>query len=254
MQHKNDSIAVFDSGVGGISVLRELLPIMPNERYLYFGDSANAPYGVRPVEEVQQLFLNAAEKLIAQNIKAMVIACNTATSVAKEILQRKYPELIIVGIQPPILQAAQQFPGKVIGVMATPVAIRSRKITALLDAYAEVSHFIPLPTPGLVDLVESGKGNSPESEELLRELLAPYIGKLDALILGCTHYPFAVETIKRLVGDDLPLIDGAPYTAREAKRRIAEAGLLGDGSGDIVIQNSSTDPAMIARSWELLRA
>lgn len=252
MNQKNDYIAVFDSGVGGISVLRQLIPTMPNERYLYFGDSANAPYGVRPVEEVQQLCLNVAEKLVAQGVKAIVIACNTATAAAKEVLQKAYPDLAIVGIQPPVPQAADRFPGGTVGVMATPLTMKSPKILGLMEAHSHQSNFVSLPAPGLADLVEAGLGNSPESEELLRPLLEPHAGKLDAIILGCTHYPFAAETVKKILGENTAVMDGSPFTAAETKRLLETAGLLNDGPGEVVIQNSATDPGMIQRSWELL--
>ena len=253
MNQKNDYIAVFDSGVGGISVLRQLIPTMPNERYLYYGDSANAPYGVRPVEEVQQLCLNVAEKLVAQGVKAIVIACNTATAAAKEVLQKAYPDLVVVGIQPPVPQAADRFPGGTVGVMATPLTMKSPKILGLMEAHSDKSNFVSLPAPGLADLVEAGLGNSPESEELLRPLLGPHAGKLDAIILGCTHYPFAAETVKKILGENTAVMDGSPFTAAETKQRLEAAGLLNDGPGEVVIQNSATDPAMIQRSWELLK-
>lgn len=253
MNQKNDSIAVFDSGVGGISVLRQLIRDMPNERFLYFGDSANVPYGIRPVEQILQLSMNAVRTLMAQEIKAIVIACNTATTAAKDALASAFPDLPVVGIQPPIPQAAERFPGGTVGVMATPVTLHSPKILGMMQAYSHACRFIPLPAPGLVDLVEAGKGNSPESEAQLRPLLAPYAGKLDAIILGCTHYPFAVDTLKKLVGEDTPVMDGAPYTSAQMKQRLAEADLLSDGPGHIIIENSA-GPDMIPLSWELLNA
>ena len=136
MKHPNDYIAVFDSGVGGVSVLRQLMRIMPKENYLYFGDCANAPYGSRSTEEVRQLTLAAAETLIANYpVKALVVACNTATAAAINHLREKYPDLIVIGIEPALKLAADRFPGGHIGVMATEVTLREEKFDALLHRF-----------------------------------------------------------------------------------------------------------------------
>lgn len=252
MDRKGDHIAVFDSGVGGISVLRQLMALMPRERYLYFGDSANAPYGIRPEEEVQRLTLEAAQALIRQGIKALVVACNTATAAAVELLRQTYPQLIIVGIEPAVKLAADRFPGGTVGVMATPVTMESHRIHELMNRHKEKCDFISLPAPGLADLVEAGKAVSVESEALLRPLLEPYYGTLDAIVLGCTHYPFAAEVIQKLAGPNTVLLDGGEGTARETKRRLEAAGLLREGDGELVLQNSAEDPAIIRRCRELL--
>ena len=135
MNTKQDYIAVFDSGVGGISVLRHLRRELPNERFLYFGDSANAPYGTRPTEEIRALTLAAAEKLVARGIKALVVACNTATAAAIEDLRRCYPDLIVVGIEPALKIASDRFPGGTVGVMATPATLREGKFARLLQRF-----------------------------------------------------------------------------------------------------------------------
>ncbi|MBP3305670.1 MAG: glutamate racemase [Oscillospiraceae bacterium] len=252
MNRKENFIAVFDSGVGGISVLRQLMALMPGERYLYFGDSANAPYGVRPEAEVRRLTLNAAEKLVGQGIKALVVACNTATAAGVELLRQTWPELIIVGVEPAVKVGADRFPGGTVGVMGTPVTMESHRIRELMERCAGRCRFIPLPAPGLADLVEAGKAVSEESEALLRPLLEPYRGKLDAIVLGCTHYPFAEEIIRDLAGPGTVLLDGGEGTARETKRRLEDAGLLENGAGELVIQNSAADPGILARCHELL--
>ena len=254
MNRKSDYIAVFDSGVGGISVLRQLVRQMPGERFLYYGDSANAPYGTKTVAQVQELSIAVAEKLIAQGIKALVVACNTATAAAVDLLREKYGDLIVVGIEPAVKLAADKFPGGTVGVMATPLTTDSDKLHALEDRWREKCNIIPLPTPGLVELVEAGKAVSSESEELLRLMLAPYAGKLDAVVLGCTHYPFAAATIQKVLGENTVLLDGGEGTARETRRRLAAADLLHDGEGVIEIHSSAEDPQMINRCWELLKA
>ena len=252
MNQKENYIAVFDSGVGGISVLRHLRAQLPGERFLYFGDSANAPYGTRSRAEVCRLTLAAAEKLTRRGIKALVVACNTATSAAINELRKTYPELIVVGIEPALKLACDRFPGGRIGVMATPMTLREEKFAALEHRYAHACRIFELPAPGLVELVEGGRADSPEAEALLERLLGPLRGKLDALVLGCTHYPFAAPAIRRVLGDGVALLDGGEGTARETRRRLAEAGLLENGGGSVLLENSSPDPALIERSRKLL--
>lgn len=252
MNAKTDYIAVFDSGVGGISVLRQLRRLMPGERFLYLGDSANAPYGTRPPEQIRALSLSVAEKLVARGIKALVVACNTATAAAIDTLRQTYPELIVVGIEPALKPAADRFPGGTIGVLATPVTLREEKFHQLSEHYGRHCTVVKLPAPGLSELVEHGKGDSPESEELLRPLLSPWIGKMDALVLGCTHYPFATAAIRRIMGDDVVLFDGGEGTARETKRRLLQAGLLNEEAGEIIMENSLDDPGLLALSKILL--
>lgn len=245
MNRKEDYIAVFDSGVGGISVLRHLRKWMPNERYLYFGDSANAPYGSRPTEEIRRLAETVAEYLLTRGIKALVVACNTATSAAIGALREKYPELIVIGIEPALKPAVDAFPGGTIGVLATPVTLREEKFRRLVESYSGHCRVIDLPAPGLSQLVEHGLGDSEEAEALLRPILAPWAGKMDALVLGCTHYPFAVATIRRIMGEDILLLDGGDGTARETRRRLAQAGLLYDGPGQLHWENSAGDPEIL---------
>ena len=253
MNRKQDYIAVFDSGVGGISVLRHLRRVMPEERFLYFGDSANAPYGSRTTEAVRALTLAAVEKLTGSYpIKALVIACNTATAAAVKNVREAYPDLIVVGIEPALKVAADHFPGGRVGVMATEVTLREEKFDTLMHRFDENCTIAKIPAPGLVQLVEAGKVDGPETEELLRRILAPYIGKLDALVLGCTHYPFAAAAISRVLGPEVTLLEGGDGTARETKRRLEKAGLLSEGPGEIRIINSSEEEAMIRLSYERL--
>ena len=252
MNGKQDYIAVFDSGVGGISVLRQLRKTLPGERFLYYGDSANAPYGTRTTREVRRLVLNVADKLIPRGVKALVVACNTATAAAIDDLRQAHPELIVVGVEPALKPAADRFPGGTIGVLATPVTLREEKFNHLVERFSGHCRVVRLPAPGLVELVEAGKANSPASEALLRELLRPWLGRLDAVVLGCTHYPFAAETIVRILGADVPVFDGGEGTARETRRRLKAAGLLEEGAGEILLENSSPDPALIRLSRKLL--
>ena len=253
MSARTDYIAVFDSGLGGISVLRHLLRLMPGERYLYFGDSANAPYGSRPTKEVRDLTFAAAKRLMAEKpLKALVLACNTATAAAVKELRREYPELIVIGIEPALKVAADHFPGGRIGVMATEVTLREEKFDTLLHRFDENCSITKIPMPGLVQLVEAGKHDSPEMDELLKHLLSAHVGKLDAVVLGCTHYPLAAKAISRILGEKVVLLDGGEGTARETRRRLAAAGLLEEGNGELIVENSRDDPELIRRAFGLL--
>ena len=250
MHTKEEYIAVFDSGVGGISVLRELRKQMPGENYLYFGDSANAPYGNRSTEQVRQLTLQAVERMRPRGIKALVIACNTATSAAVRVLREMYPDLIVVGIEPALKMAADRFPKGRVGVMATKVTLREEKFAYQAARFPQVQ-VERICAPGLVELVEAGKVSGPEVEKLLKEILNPFVGKLDALVLGCTHYPFVRKTAAQILGPATALFDGGEGTARHTRHLLEEAGLINDGKGSVVIENSSSQ-ALVKLSETLL--
>lgn len=252
MNQKNDYIGVFDSGVGGISVLRHLKKMLPNERFLYYGDSANAPYGCRTTAEVQQLTLTAVEKMMTYGLKALVVACNTATAAAIQNLRHAYPDLIVIGIEPALKPAVDQFPGGHIGVMATEVTLREEKFDTLLCRYDTNATISKIPAPGLVELVETGKADTAQTDALLYEILKPYIGKLDALVLGCTHYPLAISAIRRVLGPRVVLLDGGEGTARETKRRLELSGLLHNGPGEILWQNSAENGDVVSLCQMLL--
>lgn len=252
MNQPNDYIAVFDSGVGGISVLRHLRRVMPGEKFLYFGDSANAPYGIRTKEEVMELSFAVVDRLLSRGIKALVVACNTITSVAIKDLRAKYPQLIIVGIEPALKLAADQYPGGGIGVMATPLTLREEKFANLMARCDDHCTIYKIPAPTLVGIVEAGKVDTHETRQMLREMFEPYRGKLDALVLGCTHYPFASHTISHILNDEVTILDGGDGTARETRRRLAEAGLLENGEGEIIIENSLNTPEILELSRHLL--
>ena len=253
MYTKEDYIAVFDSGVGGVSVLRHLFKQMPSEKFIYYGDTANAPYGSRTTEKVRELTLAAAEKLLTgYPVKALVIACNTATAAAVQDVRQKDPDLIVIGIEPALKLAADHHPGGCIGVMATEVTLREEKFDTLMHRFDRECTVTKIPAPGLVELIEGGKGDGIECELFLRELLGPYVGKLDALVLGCTHYPFVQRTIRKVLGPDVTLLHGGDGTARETKRRLAEAGLLRQGVGQILIRESKGDPKKLHLARQLL--
>lgn len=238
---KDAPIGVFDSGVGGISVLRELVKIMPNEDYLYLGDSVNAPYGTKSLETVRKLTVAHIEELLHNGAKSIVIACNTATSAAVAVLREMYPEIPIVGIEPAVKPAVLAKPNSRIVVMATPMTLKQEKFRKLLMRYEDQAEIIPLPCPGLMEFVERGDLESEELRCYLSGLLAPVLKETaDAIVLGCTHYPFARRMISEVAGEKIRIFDGGYGTAKEMQRRLGEAGLLSHkrGNGTVTFCNS----------------
>lgn len=234
-------IGVFDSGVGGISVLRELIKVMPNENYLYFGDSEHAPYGTKTLEEVRALTIENVQVLLGKGAKSIVVACNTATSAAVAVLRKMYPDLPLVGIEPAIKPAVLACPGQRVVVMATPMTLCQEKFQKLMQKYEENAQIIPLPCPGLMEFVERGDLESEELHKYLAELLwGVQKDKISAIVLGCTHYPFTREIIAEVVGKEVLIFDGGNGTAREMRRRLMEAGRLTDASsqGSVEFLNS----------------
>ena len=240
-------IAVFDSGVGGISVLRELRRQMPQERFYYFGDNANAPYGLRSTQEVRALTMDAAQRLFDLGAKALVVACNTATAAAISQLRQRWPERIIIGIEPAVKLACDRYPGGTVGIMATNVTLREQKLAQLTARCSRDCEIVLLPSPGVVELVEAGKGNSPEAVALMERELSPYLGRLQALVLGCTHYPFLKSAIRQVVGPEVALLDGSEGTARETHRRLLEADLLRQGLGSVTLDSSDPEKIPLMR-------
>jgi len=244
MSKKIQPIAVFDSGVGGISVLRELRKILPNENYIYYGDSKNAPYGMKTKDEVRALTVKAAEYLFAQGAKGLVVACNTATSAAVRTLRELYPDIPLVGIEPAVKPAATLKPNCRVLVMATPMTIREEKFQSLMARYEDMAEIIPLPCPGLMDFVERGDLESEDFRRYLEELLFVHrIHPVDSVVLGCTHYPFAKKLIQEILGPHVEVYDGGEGTAREMRRRLTEADLLNpsEKEGTVDFQNSLED-------------
>ena len=229
MNKKSDPIAVIDSGMGGITVLRKLYKLMPNENYIYFGDSANAPYGVKTTDEIRDLTVQGFEMLKDMGAKAIVIACNTATSAAAAGLREKYPDFPIIGLEPAVKPAALSMEQPVVLVLATPLTLREKKYLKLVERFEGEATFIPLPAPELVRYIESGALDSAEEIDYLEKILAPYAdNKVDAVVLGCTHFPFARRQIQRILGDEVLVFEGGKGAARHCKRLLENIDLLAD--------------------------
>lgn len=250
-------IAVFDSGVGGISILNVLYSRMPHENFIYYGDSANAPYGEKTPEEVISAAENVTSKLLNLGAKAIVIACNTATSAAASTLRSKYPDVPIIGMEPAVKPASEVGEHPTVLVMATPLTLAQPKFRKLIERYREFATYIDVPCHGLVELIEGGTVNGCEMERCLDSILSPYINKakIDAAVLGCTHYIHASDAIERALGGNIPIFDGAEGTARETEHRLAAAGLLTESTeqGTVTIYNSSSSRRMLEISRRLFK-
>ena len=245
-------VGLLDSGLGGLSVLGEALRQLPNEEYGYYGDTANAPYGDKTPEEVLGLVHQAVERLIELRCKAIVIACNTATSVSAGKLRQELA-LPIIGMEP-ALKPASLLPGEgKILVMATRVTLALPKFQALMAQYGRDA--VPVPCPGLMECVERGELEGPQVTALLRQLLGPWLSQpVKAVVLGCTHYPFLRKAIAALFPEGTPLIDGNAGSARQLRRRLEEEGLLSNRqeSGRVTFLSSSEEPSVLQRMQTML--
>jgi glutamate racemase len=235
-----DYIGVFDSGVGGLSVLKELVKELPGENFLYFGDSAHAPYGEKPLGRIRELSVNIADRMVAAGVKTIVIACNTATSAAvKEIRARYQERMPIIGIEPALKPAARwKKHGKIL-VMATPATLRLEKYEDLSHRLEGEAEFLPVMCTGLAARIEKGNLDGADLYELLENLLGPYRGQVDGIVLGCTHYPFVKRQIRTIMGE-IPMFDGGEGTAHELHRQLERHGLLGraERKGQVVLLSS----------------
>ncbi len=241
-EKKNEYIGVFDSGVGGISVLKELVRVLPQERFLYYGDSANAPYGEKTTELVLELAMNNVRYLLARNAKAIVIACNTATSVAVNAVRKAYPELPVIGVEPAIKPAAAAKEHAKVLVMATPITLHLEKYQQLSKTLAQKAEFIPVDCAGLAHRIEQGNLNGVDLQQQLERLLTPYKNQADSVVLGCTHYPFVKEQIRRVLGN-VPMFDGSAGTEQELKRQLIKHDLCREGGkGEICFCSSKNTP------------
>lgn len=218
-------VGVFDSGAGGISVLGALVAELPQEDFIYFGDSAHTPYGEKPAEWVVARSLEIAHALADVGAKALVIACNTATAVAAFALREAFDELPIIGIEP-ALKPATHAPGmKRILVMATPNTLRHDKYHELEHEWSGERAIETVECPGLAARIEQGHLDAPDLREQVERLVGSYRGQVDGVVLGCTHYPFIAPVIRQVLGD-VALFDGARGTARQLHRKLIEAGML----------------------------
>lgn len=227
--HAENPIGVFDSGVGGLSVLREIRSLLPHENLLYVADSGHAPYGDKTKEFILERSTAIVEFFMRQQVKAIVVACNTATGAAVKELRHQY-SLPMIAMEPAVKPASERTKTGVIGVMATSRTLSSNNSQILFARFAEQVKIIPQACPGLVDLVEHGDLQSDKVRELLNQYVNPLIAQdADMIVLGCTHYPFLAPLIQEIAGMSAVVIDSGAAIARTLKMRLESEDLL-DGS------------------------
>lgn len=220
-------IGVLDSGVGGLSILEEMRRQLPHEDVLYFADSGNCPYGVRPPEEIRDLAESAAIFLLERGAKALVIACNTASTASVAYLRQKWPGLPIVGMVPAVKPAASMTTSGTIGVLATEATGKAPVLLDVIDRFASDVNVLIAAPPGLVEAVEAGQADSPATVEILKHAVEPMLEQgADALVLGCTHFPFLRPALEKIVQGRMHLIDSGEAVARQTVRVLEGNNLL----------------------------
>lgn len=238
-----DCIGILDSGVGGISVLRKAVELLPNENFIYFGDNKNAPYGPKPLEEIRALSARAIDRLLRQEVKALVLACNTITAAyAADIRSRV--DIPVIGMEPAVKPASLARDGGLVLALATRATLALDKFSRLMDNYGE--GVVPIEGVGLVELVEAGKADSPEARAALKALFAPYLGRqVDGIVLGCTHYPFLRQQIENFF-PEAHIFDGREGTVRQLGRLLMQKNLLSPqtSSGTVRFETSGGEETL----------
>lgn len=249
---KKQPIGIFDSGLGGISVLKEAKKHLPNEHFIYFGDSFYAPYGTKNKEEIIERCIAICDMFIEKNVKAIVIACNTATSVVAHILREKY-DIPIIGMEPALKPAAHDKSGQNIVVMATPLTLKEKKFETLMSNYSSSNNIIKMPCPELVKIVENDELDN--NVKVMDQLHTYYkdidLKTIDSIVLGCTHFVFYRKYFNNLF-NHINIIDGNLGTCKQLKRILREKNALNDEEGSVEILNSSDDIKYIQLSEKLL--
>ncbi len=248
MSDASTPIGVFDSGLGGLSVLLEIRKLLPSEDVVYYGDSAHCPYGGRPPEYILNRSTAVVGYLVQRGVKLVVVACNTASSVVLSELRSRF-HVPIVGMVPAVKPAAAATRTGKIGILATPRTVTGESLAALIREHARGTKVINVPAPRLVELVEEGRLEGPEVDAALQPLVCPLLERgVDTLVLGCTHYPFLHGAIRRMGGPELAIIDSGEAVARRTRDVLDKAGLLcadeGEGSFELV---TSGDPEHVAK-------
>lgn len=243
-QDRSRPIGIFDSGVGGISVLKHIHALLPAEKLLYFADSLHAPYGSKTPEFICERAFAITDFLIAQGVKALVVACNTATAAAVDKLRAHYA-LPIIGMEPAVKPAAAASKSGVIGVLATVGTLKSAQFAALLEHYGQHVRVVTQACPGLVECIERGELRAEATKQLVEGYVKPLLEVgADTIVLGCTHYPFVRDLITEIAGPQVVLIDTGAAVARQLMHRLEETGLLATGSeqGEVKFWTNSPAP------------
>jgi glutamate racemase len=224
-------IGVFDSGVGGLSVLREIRAQMPEECVIYFGDQGHIPYGPRPMQQIRNFSEAITNFLLEQNARIIVVACNTASAAALKHLREKFPTVPFVGMEPAVKPAAEQTQTGKVGVLATPATFQGALYASVVERFANGAQLFQNTCTGLVQQIEQGNLDGPQTRRILTDALLPMLEKnIDTVVLGCTHYPFVIPLIQEIVGKKIRVIDPAPAVAKQTRRLLEAGGLKGPGS------------------------
>ncbi|HLO16249.1 MAG TPA: glutamate racemase [Anaerolineales bacterium] len=242
--HSNSAIGIFDSGVGGISVLRTIRVQMPEESIIYFGDQGHIPYGPRSMEQIRNFSEAITNFLLDRNAKIIVVACNTASAAALKFLREKFLDVQFVGMEPAVKPAAEHTQTGKVGVLATPATFQGALYASVVERFANGVQLFQDTCPGLVQQIEQGKLNGEETQRILKEALLPMLEKnIDTVVLGCTHYPFVIPLIQQIVGERVRVIDPAPAVAKQTGRRLDARGLRNkSGSKGNIKFYTSGDP------------
>lgn len=248
---QNEAIGVFDSGIGGVTVLKEIINILPNEKYIYYSDSKNNPYGDKSDQQINIFCENIVEFFITKKCKAIVIACNTASAKSVQYLREKYKNIPFVAIEPAYKMVYDYTYDEPTLVMATKGTIESEKFNLLYHKY-DNHKTILLPCVGLADIIE--ENNEEKIKIYLKEHLEIYKGKVKNVVLGCTHYPLIKQEIKQVLGD-VQFFDGAPYLAKHLRELLKEKGLINNQTIENTIQfiDSLNDEQKKKRFFEIIK-
>ncbi len=220
-------IGVFDSGIGGLTVLRAIHQLMPDEPLLYLADQAHVPYGPRPLEEVRHFSEAITRYLLDQEARLIVVACNTASAAALKYLRSIFPEVPFVGMEPAVKPAAEHTRSSVVGVLATPATFQGELYASVVERFGQGVKLLQHTCPGLVTQIESGLLEASETRRILEEALQPMLKQgIDTVVLGCTHYPFVIPLIQQIAGPGVRVIDPAPAVARQVQRLLVATRLL----------------------------
>jgi glutamate racemase len=237
----NRPIGIFDSGIGGLSVLRHLRVQLPTEDLIYLADQAHVPYGPRPLEEVRIFSEEITRFLLAQGAKLIVVACNTASAAALKHLRGTFPNVLFVGMEPAVKPAAETTHNKVVGVLATQATFQGELFASLVERFAKEVVVLEQTLPGLVEKIESGDVDSHSTYEIIERAVEPLLGEgADALVLGCTHYPFIQPLLEKIVAGRAEIIDPSPAVARQAGRVLQQASLIKGDNGQGYVRYLST--------------
>lgn len=221
----SNPIGVFDSGVGGLSVLRAMRELMSNENMIFFGDQGHVPYGPRPLEEVRAFSEGITRWLLEEGAKLIVVACNTASAAALTYLRQTFPDVKFVGMEPAVKPAAETTRTGVVGVLATPATFQGALYASVVERFANGVELLQNTCPGLVQEIEKGNLEGEETRRILEAALRPMLEKnIDTVVLGCTHYPFVIPLVEEIAGESVRVIDPAPAVAKQAERLLEAAG------------------------------